>query len=53
MHRSKSLFKLDHPFLGTDGVLTGLRVAGRLKRSVLDINKIHLVILEEVVYMKL
>ena len=39
--RSSSLFKL-HPFLDNDGVL---RVGGRLKRSMLDINKVHPVIL--------
>ena len=37
IHRSSSLFKLD-PFLDTDGVL---RVGGRLKRSMLDINEVH------------
>ena len=41
IHRSSSLFKLD-PFLDTDGVL---RVGGRLKISMLDINEVHLVIL--------
>ena len=41
IHRSSSLFKLD-PFLDTNGVL---RVAGRLKRSMLDINEVHPVIL--------
>ena len=41
IHRSSSLFKLD-PFLDTDGVL---RVGGRLKRPMLDINKVHPVIL--------
>ena len=41
IHRSSSLFKLD-PFLDTDGVLT---VVGRLKRSMLDINEVHPVIL--------
>ena len=41
IHRSSSLFKLD-PFLDTDGVL---RVGGRLKRSMLDINEVHPVIL--------
>ena len=43
IHRSSSLFKLD-PFLDTDGVL---RVGGRLKRSMLDINEVHPVILPE------
>ena len=37
MHRSSSPFKLD-PFLDTDGVL---RVGGRLKRSMVDINKVY------------
>ena len=41
IHRSSSLFKLD-PFLDTDGVL---RVGGILKRSMLDINEVHPVIL--------
>ena len=41
IHRSSSLFKLD-AFLDTDGVL---RVGGRLKRSMLDINEVHPVIL--------
>ena len=41
IQRSSSLFKLD-PFLDTDGVL---RVGGRLKRSMLDINEVHPVIL--------
>ena len=41
IHRSISLFILD-PFLDTDGVL---RVGGRLKRSMLDINEVHPVIL--------
>ena len=41
IHRSSSYFKLD-PFLDTDGVL---RVDGRLKRSMLDFNEIHPVIL--------
>ena len=40
MHRSSSLFKLD-PFLDTDRVL---RVCGRLKRSMLEINEVHPVI---------
>ena len=40
MHRSSCLFKLD-PFLDTDRVL---RVGGRLKRSMLDINEVHPVI---------
>ena len=37
IHRSSSLFKFD-PFLDTDEVL---RVSGRLKRSMLVINKVH------------
>ena len=37
IHRSSSIFKLD-PFLDTDGVL---RVGGRLKRSMVDINEVH------------
>ena len=41
IHRSSSLFKLD-PFLDTDEVL---RVGGRLKRSILDLNEVHPVIL--------
>ena len=41
IHRSSSLFKLN-PFLDTDGVL---RVGDRFKRSMLDINKVHPVIL--------
>ena len=32
----------EHPLLDTDGVL---RASGRLKRSVIDINEVHLVIL--------
>ena len=40
IHRSSCLFKLD-PFLDTDRVL---RVGGRLKRSMLDINEVHPVI---------
>ena len=43
IHRSSSLFKLD-PFLDTDGIL---RVGGRLKRSMLDINEVHSVILRK------
>ena len=41
IHRSSILFRLD-PFLDTDGVLS---VGGRLKRSMLDINKVHPVVL--------
>ena len=41
IHISSSLFKLD-PFLDTDGVL---KVGARLKRSMLDINEVHPVIL--------
>ena len=41
IHKSNSLFKLD-PFLDTDGVL---RVGGKLKRSMFDINEAHPVIL--------
>ena len=40
-HRSISIFKLV-PFLDTDGVL---RVGGRLRRSMRDINQVHPVIL--------
>ena len=43
IHRSSSLFKLD-PFLDTDGIL---RVGGRLKRPMLDINEVHSVILRK------
>ena len=41
IHWSTILFKLD-PFLDTDGVL---RVGGALRRSMLDINEVHTVIL--------
>ena len=40
-HRSRSILKLDL-FLDTDGVL---RVGGRLKRSMRNINQVHPVIL--------
>ena len=41
IHRSSGLFRLK-PFPDTDGFL---RVGGRLKRSMLDINVVHPVIL--------
>ena len=41
IHIPSSLFKLD-PFLDTDGVL---KAGGRLKRSMLDINEVHPIIL--------
>ena len=41
--RSSSLFKLDS-FLDTDGVL---RIGGRSKRPVLDVNEVHPVILQK------
>ena len=43
IHRSSSLFKLDS-FLDTDGVL---RIGGRSKRTVLDVNEVHPVILQK------